>query len=268
MRAGHDRQTELLSGPGEAVASVEDTDAAGVPVRIYHPHCRPSPGMARKTRQRPTVAYFHGGGWVVGSLESFDAVCRALANASGCAIASVGYRLAPEHPFPCALEDCLAATRALGAVGVAGDSAGGNLAAAVARHLRAQLRVQVLVYPVTDAGCNTGSYGAFGAEYGLTAEAMRRYWELYLDGADGFQPDASPLRAPDLEGVPGGLVVLADHDPLRDEGALFAERAGLDVLELPGTVHGFWRWLAATPRSHEAVAAAGAVLRRALLEGE
>ena len=254
MRAGHDQQTAALSGPGEEVAAVEDTEAGGVPVRIY----RPSPDA-------PVVAYFHGGGWVLGSLDSFDTVCRALANASGCAIASVGYRLAPEFPFPSGLEDCLAATRALEAVGVAGDSAGGNLAAVVARHLRADLRAQVLVYPVTDAGCNTSSYADFGLDYGLNAEGMRRNWELYLGGADGLQPDASPLRSEDLDDLPPGLVILADHDPLRDEGALYAERAGLDVLELPGTAHGFWRWLAVTPRSREAVDAAGAALRRALL---
>jgi acetyl esterase len=253
MRAGHDEQTRLLSGRGEPVAEVEDTEVCGVPVRIY----RPAPDA-------PLVAYFHGGGWVVGSLDSFDVVCRALANASGCAIASVGYRLAPEQPFPSGLEDCFVVTRALGAVAVAGDSAGGNLAATVARRLREHLRFQLLIYPVCDAGCNTPSYNEFGARHGLTAEGMQRFWGLYLDGADGLHPDASPLRADDLDGVPPGLVLLADHDVLRDEGRLYAERAGLDVLELPGTVHGFWRWLAVTPRAREAVDAAGAALRAAL----
>ena len=254
VRAGHDQQTAELSGPGEEVAEVEDAEAAGVPVRIY----RPAPGA-------PLVAYFHGGGWVSGSIDSFDTACRALANASGCAIASVGYRLAPEDPFPAPLHDCLAATRALEAVAVAGDSAGGNLAAVVARRLREQVRFQLLVYPVLDAGCNTPSYGAFGEDYGLTAESMRRFWNLYVDGYDGLDPDLSPLRANGHADLPPGLVVLASHDVLRDEGRQYAERAGLDVLELPGTTHGFWRWLAVTPRSREAIDAAGAALRRALI---
>ena len=256
IRAAHDELTAQVSGPGEEVGAVEDVDAGGVPARIYRP--RDARGDA------PLVAYFHGGGWVCGSIDSFDTACRALANASGCSVASVGYRLAPEHPFPAPLEDCLAATRALAATAVAGDSAGGNLAAVVARHLRDQLRFQLLVYPVTDAGLNTRSYIEFGEGFGLTSQGMRRNWELYLDGADGLQPDASPLRAEDLDGVPPGLVVLADHDPLSDEGRLYAERAGLDVLELPGTVHGFWRWLAVTPRAREAITAAGAALRAAL----
>jgi acetyl esterase len=252
-RAGHEQETAHLSGPGDPVEAVEDADAAGVPVRIYRP-----------AADAPLVAYFHGGGWACGSIESFDTACRALANASGCAIASVGYRLAPEAPFPGPLQDCLAVARALEPAAVAGDSAGANLAAVVARHLRDRLRFQLLVYPVVDAGCNTPSYNAFGQGWGLTAESMRRWWDVYLDGADGLHPDASPLRADDLDGVPPGLVVLASHDVLRDEGAEYAARAGLDVLEVPGTIHGFWRWLARTPRAHEAIAAAGEALRRAL----
>lgn len=253
VRAAHDQQTERLSGPGEEVAEVVDTEAAGVPVRIY----RPAPDA-------PVVAYFHGGGWVCGSIDSFDTACRALANASGCAIASVDYRLAPEAPFPAPLEDCLAATRALDAVGVAGDSAGGNLAAVVARRLRDRIRFQLLVYPVLDAGCNTPSFADFGEDYGLTAACMRRFWNIYTDGHDGMEPDLSPLRADDVGDVPPGLVILASHDPLRDEGRIYAERAGLEVLEMPGTAHGFWRWLAVTPRSREAIDAAGSALARAL----
>jgi acetyl esterase len=253
VRAGHEQQTAELSGPGEEVAAVEDVVAGGVPVRVYRP-----------AADAPLVAYFHGGGWVSGSIDSFDTACRALANASGCAIASVGYRLAPEDPFPAPLHDCLTATRALEAVAVAGDSAGGNLAAVVARRLREQVRFQLLVYPVLDAGCNTPSYGRFGEGYGLTAESMRRFWNLYTDGHDGLDPDVSPLRANGRGDVPDGLVVLASHDVLRDEGRQYAERAGLDLLEVPGTTHGFWRWLAVTPRSREAIDAAGAALRRAL----
>ena len=153
------------------------------------------------------ISYFHGGGWVVGSIESFDTACRALANASGAIVGSVGYRLAPEHPFPAALEDCVAAPgprrphpASRGAV--AGDSAGGNLAIAVARRLRDRVRAQALIYPVADAGLNTPSMRDFKERYGLTAAGLQRYWNLYLDGADGFQPDTSPLRAGDLAGLP------------------------------------------------------------------
>ena len=123
-----------------------------------------------------SVAYFHGGGWVVGSIDSFDTACRALANASGAILVSVGYRLAPEHPFPAALEDCAAATRALATrpgepLAVAGDSAGGNLAIGVARRLRDGCAAMALIYPVTDAGLNTPSYRDFKERYGLTAAA-------------------------------------------------------------------------------------------------
>ncbi len=140
-RATHLAETEQLAGRGPEVARVRDDEAGGVPVRIYEPE-----------HADGTVAYLHGGGWVVGNLESVDAVCRALANESRARVVSIDYRLAPEHPFPAALEDALAATRATQADVVAGDSAGGNLAAVVARHLREQIRLQLLVYPVTDAG--------------------------------------------------------------------------------------------------------------------
>jgi acetyl esterase len=224
----------------------------------------------------------HGGGWAVGSIESFDTVCRALANASGAIVASIGYRLAPEHPYPAGLEDALTVVRWLaanagelggdpGRLAVAGDSAGGNLATVVARRLRGELdlRMQALIYPATDAGLNTASYRDFGEGHGLTAASMRRYWNLYLDGADGMQPDTSPLRADDLDGMPPAFVLTADHDPLRDEGEAYAEAlrgAGVEVelRRYAGAVHGFWRWLAAADLSRRAVAEVGAALRAAL----
>jgi acetyl esterase len=268
-RAGHEQETAQLSGPGEEVGEVRDVEAPGtagpIPLRIYHP----------LERAAGVVAYFHGGGWAVGSIDSFDAVCRALANESGAIVASVGYRLAPEHPFPAQLEDCVAATRALierhegEPVAVAGDSAGGNLAIGVARRLRDQVRAQALIYPVCDAGLNTPSYRDFKARYGLTAEGMQRYWNLYLDGADGFQPDASPLRADDLAGLPPTFVLTSEFDVLRDEGEALVQQlreAGVDVTHrrYDGTIHGFWRWMAATPRTREAIAEVGAALRREL----
>jgi acetyl esterase len=205
----------------------------------------------------------------MGGLDSVDAVCRALANASGARVASIDYRLAPEHPYPAAVEDALAAVRALeGDLAVAGDSAGGNLAAVVARRLRERIKLQLLIYPVTDAGVNTPSFTEFSERHGLTAAAMQRFWNLYLNGADGLHPDASPLRADDLAGVAPAYVVTASHDVLRDEGEAYAaalERAGVPVTlkRLDGTIHGFWRWQT-TAIARQAVAEAGAAVRAAL----
>ena len=277
-RAGHEAETKQLSGPGEPVAEVRDLGLDGpggpIPVRVYRPA-----GDGRL----PLVAYLHGGGWAIGSIASFDTVLRALANASGAIVASIDYRLAPEHPFPAGLDDALAAVRGLHAMAaelgadpsrmaIAGDSAGGNLATVVARRLRDEvpLRLQALIYPATDAGCNTPSYREFGEGYGLTAASMQRYLNLYLDGADGLQPDASPLRAADdLTGSPPAFVLTADRDPLRDEGEAYAgalRRAGVAVesRRMPGTIHGFWRWLAATHQSRRAVDDVAAALRGAL----
>jgi len=269
VRADHEREAALLCGPGEPVAEVREVAAPGpagpIPVRIYVP----------AERSGGTVAYLHGGGWAIGSLDSFDGICRALANASGATVASVGYRLAPEHPFPAGLEDCLAATRWLlesgdGPLAVAGDSAGGNLAAAVARHERDRLAFQALIYPVCDPGLDTPSYRAFAEGFGLTALGMRRYWALYLDGA-APGPDAAPALADDLAGLPPALVLTASHDVLRDEGEAYAERlraAGVAVTlrRYEGTIHGFWRWLAATDVAWAAVAEVGAALREALAQ--
>src|SRR5829696_7810747 len=230
-RAAHDREIAVMSGPGEEVAEVRDVEAPGpggpIPVRLFRPlEARaagamtagdapagggaPAAGAAAGDALNgggapaggalPLVAYLHGGGWVVGTLDAFDPVCRALANASGALIASIGYRLAPEHPFPAAADDARAAVRWLAAhagelgadparLGIAGDSAGGNLAAVTARRLRDDgdppLRFQALIYPVCDSSLNTPSYRDNGAGFGLSGESMKRYWELYLDGADG-----------------------------------------------------------------------------------
>jgi acetyl esterase len=265
-RAGHEQETAELAGPGEEVGEVKDVEAPGaarpIPLRVYSP-LEPKGGA---------VAYFHGGGWVVGSIDSFDTTCRALANASGATVVSVAYRLAPEHPFPAALEDCVAATRGVirkhagEPIAVAGDSAGGNLAVGVARRLRDQLAGMALIYPVCDAGLNTPSMRDFKERYGLTAAGLQRYWNLYLDGADGFQADASPLRADDLAGLPSSYVLTSEFDILRDEGEAFVKRlreAGVDVTHrrFDGTIHGFWRWMAATPKTREAIDEVGAALR-------
>jgi acetyl esterase len=235
-RMAHLSETEHLAGQGPDVAHVADETAGGVPVRVYTP-----------TDATGTIAYLHGGGWVLGNLESVDAVCRALAVTANARVVSIDYRLAPEHPFPAGLQDALAATAACGADVVAGDSAGGNLAAVVARRLKERIKLQLLVYPVIDAGVNTPSYREFDERFGLTAKAMQHFWDLYLDGAPGLDPDASPSRAEDLEGLPPAYVLTASHDVLRDEGEAYAkalEGAGVPVTlnRKAGTIHGFWRW--------------------------
>jgi acetyl esterase len=275
-RVAHSAETERLCGPGEPVAEVRDVSvpAAGgdVRVRIYRPEGEP-PGV---------VAYLHGGGWMMGTLESYDSPLRALSNASGAIVAAIDYRLSPEHRFPAALDDSLAGIRWLAAraaelgvdpdrLAVAGDSAGGNLAAVAARRLRGEipLRAQALIYPVTDSALNTPSYREFSDGHGLSAASMRRFWNLYLDGADGSDPDASPLRATDLAGVAPAYVLTAEEDVLRDEGEAYAaalREAGVptELVRWPGTIHGFFRWLAVAAAAREAIDAVGTALRRAL----
>ena len=240
----------------EAVARVEDRSIPGpageIPLRIYWPE---------GDGPHPLLVFFHGGGWVIGDLDSHDGSCHSLTNAARCCVVSVGYRLAPEHRYPAPAEDCFAATRwvvehadELGAdasrVAVGGDSAGGNLAAVVALMARDRggptLHSQILAYPVTDYGFDTASYGANGdGSYGLSDSAMRWYWDLYLSAPeDGAQPYASPLRAEDLSGLPRALVITAEYDPLRDEGEPYAQRltaAGTTTTYTcyEGVVHGF-----------------------------
>ena len=220
-------------------------------VRVYRP---------LSTEILPVVIWFHGGGWVVGTIESHDPVCRALANRTPCVVVAVDYRLAPEAPFPAALEDSWAATQwvaeealKLGAdanrIVVAGDSAGGNLAAAVALRARDQgldLALQVLVYPVTDAEFETESYQRLATGLNLTRAKMEWYWQQYLGGADALNPEASPLRAPDLTGVAPAIVQTAEHDPLLSEGEAYARRleeAGVPVTltRYDAVIHGFIR---------------------------
>src|SRR5215472_11599453 len=256
--AGARKQAEdgapVLFGPKESVAAVEDVEVDGVPVRLY------TPAAADGVR---LIVYFHGGGWVIGSLDTHDGSCRTLANRCGCRVASVGYRLAPEHRFPAAVEDCCTVTRwavdQAASVAAAGDSAGGNLAAVMAlraRDRRLRLLGQALVYPVTDWRFDSASYTRNAEGYGLTLPAMRWYWDHYLGGTDGVHPEASPLRAESLAGVAPALVVVCEFDPLRDEGIAYAERlreAGVPVRlsEYEGMIHGFLRMQAMIDRSHD-----------------
>jgi acetyl esterase len=279
LRAAHDREAPLLSGPGPRLPVVGDLVIDGphgwIPLRAYAPVAR---------RGLPVVAYLHGGGWTVGSIASFDAVARELAVAAGALVVSVGYRLAPEHPFPAPVDEAAAVLRWLAAnaeavggdgarLAVAGDSAGANLATVAARRLRDEggppLRMQALVYPACDAALDTPSARRFASGYGFSAAAMRRFWDLYLDGAAGLHPDASPLRADDLGGLPPAFVATAEADVLRDEGeaygaALRAAGVRATVRRYPGTVHGFWRWIAHSKASRRAIGEVGAALRAAL----
>jgi acetyl esterase len=270
-----------LGGPGEEMANVENRTIPGpagpIPVRIYTPSSGAAP--------RPALVYFHGGGWVLGDLETTDSICRAVANRAECVVVSVDYRLSPEHKFPVPLDDCYAAftwvaehAAEIGVdssrLAVGGDSAGGNLSAAVALRARDEggpaLRLQLLVYPVTDHSFDTVSYKENGDGYLLTKDMMVWFWDHYLTkAADGDDPLASPLRARDLSGLPPAVVFTAEFDPLRDEGEAFAARlaaAGVPVTHTryDGQIHAFWTMLAAMPAASAAADEASAALRKAL----
>jgi acetyl esterase len=266
-------------GPRPEVASVEDLRVPGpdgdVPVRIY------SPGG---TSPLPALVYFHGGGWTICSIETHDATCRELANGAGCVVVSVDYRLAPEHKYPAAAEDCYAATRWVAEKGgefgvdsdriaVGGDSAGGNLAAVVALMARDRgrpaLRHQLLIYPVTNFAFDTPSYRENADGLLLTRAMMEAFWNHYLrDTSDGERHYASPLRAESLEGLPRAHVITAEFDPLRDEGEAYAARlreAGCPVVlsRYDGMIHGFFPMGLVIERSRDAVDEAVRELRAA-----
>ncbi|XXX80961.1 alpha/beta hydrolase [Sorangium sp. So ce134] len=272
--------------PGEAVARVEERAIPGplgdIAARVYWPAGAAAGAL-------PVVVYFHGGGWVVCNLDTHDGVCRALTNLAGCITVSVDYRLAPEHRFPEPLVDCLAAVRwvadnaeRLGGdparIAVAGDSAGGNLAAAVAvashQHGGPGLVHQVLFYPALDARCDMPSCRSLSEGYMLTAAEMRWYWGNYLrSDADRENPLACPLRARDLGGLPAATVITAEYDPLRDDGETYAARlreAGVpvDLKRFDGVLHGFVLVapLVDLAQGKEALAFAGESLRRAFAQ--
>jgi acetyl esterase len=206
--------------------------ASDLPVRVYTPEGR---------GPFPLLVFFHGGGWVLGDLDTHDPICRALCAGSGCVVVSVGYRLAPEHRFPAATDDALAATRwvAEQAAGIggdparlalAGDSAGGNLSAVTALRIRDEggppLRGMLLIYPALGYHTPpTPSYIENAEGYGLTREAALWFWEQYLaDESQAANPHAAPLLAPDLSGLPPALVITAEYDVLRDEGERYVEQ--------------------------------------------
>ncbi len=268
--------TVWVSAPGVPIDSVDDTEIEDIPVRIYKPEAN---GLL------PVLLYFHGGGWVTGNLDLVDSPLRMLAERTPCAIVSVDYRLAPEHPFPAPLEDCYVVTEwvaanalSLGAdparLAVGGDSAGGNLATAVSLKARAlaafDIGLQVLIYPVTDNSLDTPSYLAYSEGYGLTREDMRWFWNHYLP--EGNDPLACVLRAPDLRGLPPALVVLAEFDVLFDEGRAYADRlrkAGVatEVMVCDGMIHGFFRMTKVLDRANRVVADTASHMRVVLSGG-
>jgi acetyl esterase len=244
-----------------------------VPVRAYRP------ASAAKTEVLPALVYFHGGGWTVGDLDTHDVLCRELANGARCEVFSVEYRLAPESPFPAAVDDCIAATEFVskhsksGRIAVGGDSAGGNLAAVVALHARdaggPPLCFQLLIYPATDQNLDTDSLGRNGRDYLLTRPLMERFRANYLPRpADYTDWRASPALAKSHAGLPPAFVLTAGFDPLLDEGRQYVEllaRAGVEVAyrDYPDMIHGFILMGGVLDTANAAVADCCAQLRRA-----
>lgn len=271
-----------IPAPPVEIAERRDVTIEGrdVPIRarLYHP----APGTAL-----PLTLFFHGGGWVHGTLDTHDRLAAALANEAECAVLSVDYRLAPEHPFPAAYNDALAAVEwakaqaaTLGIdanrIALAGDSAGGNLAAAAARSLAGDpaIRHQLLFYPALDAGCTAKSFGADHAGF-LSSAQMRWYWDQYAPSGDRHDlaenPHASPAAGAVSPDTPKATIVVAGNDPLHDEGAAYAEKlqaAGVSATlqSYPGAIHGFASMIGMVPLADEAVSAAAQVLRDCLGE--
>ncbi|MGY1812103.1 alpha/beta hydrolase [Blastococcus sp. SYSU D00820] len=266
-----------LYPPGPEVARAEDVVVPGpggdLPARVLAP-----------ARPRGVLLYLHGGGWVVGSIAEHEALGRTLADRTGCTVVLGSYRLAPEHPWPAALEDAQAALEWVDAhraelagadapLVVAGDSAGANLATVLARRARdaggPAIALQVLVYPVTDADFTTASYTDPANQLALNRQTLQWFWDHYAPADRRSDPDVAPLRAPDLSGLPPAVVVTAEHDVLRDEGAAYAERlraAGVPVeyRDFPGQMHGFFTMVGLLPGHTEAVDHVAAAIRETL----
>lgn len=257
-------QTLALSRRGpqyvpEPVASVTDQHSpGGVPVRVYEP-LDPRGG---------TLIFLHGGGWVVGDVETHDPLCRRVANGTGARVVSVDYRLAPEHPFPAGLDDAEEVLHWLWTedpgrpLGVAGDSAGASLTAGMALRARDKqlpLAAQLMFYPATDPAMTSPSFAENGAGYFLTGRDMAWFYQQYLPGAPGRAPEAD-LGHADVVGVAPAIVATAEFDPLRDEGIAYAARladAGVPTQHVPGPglIHGFAAFLGAADAADAAVAA-------------
>jgi acetyl esterase len=268
-----------LGGPEEPVARVDTRVIPGpveIPVRVYRPSL---------AADLPVLMYFHGGGFVICNLDSHDRECRSLANASGCVVVSVDYRLAPEHKFPAAVEDaysttCYVAEHAAefgidpNRIAVAGDSAGGNLAAVVALMARDRkgpsLKFQLLIYPLTDVLDDSPSMREYGENHFLTRDLMDWFMEQYFaTDADRQSPQASPLRAADLRGLAPAMIITGECDPLRDQGEAYADRlrsAGVPVVlkRYEGMIHPFVSLAGIVEGGRLAIDEAAAAVRQAL----
>ncbi|MBV7495065.1 alpha/beta hydrolase [Pseudomonas sp. PDM24] len=259
-----------MYGQGPEMGNVHDvlvhSGGATIEARLLVPRATP----------KALMVYFHGGGWVTGHIDDFDTLGRKLAERTGCAVLLVNYRLAPEARFPAAIDDGMNALQWAAAQGrellgsdsllpliVAGDSAGGNIAAVVTRRARDKgqphIAAQVLLYPVTDADFERPSYLDPNLQPLLTGEMMRWYWDHYLpDAAQRQHPDASPLQVNDVRGLPPTLLITAEYDPLRDEGEAYAARlvdAGVPMQfeRYPGQFHGFVSFVNVLPGSAAAI---------------
>lgn len=268
VREGYVVARGFLSEKPE-VANVEDRAIPGpagdIPVRIYTPA-----GQG----PYPILVYYHGGGWVIGDLDTSEGISRAFANAAACIVVSVGYRLAPEHKYPAAVDDAFAALNWIAEhaaeiggdphrIAVFGESAGANLSAIVAQLAKEAggptLAYQVLAYPVTNMAFDTESYQQNGEAYYLTEESMRWFWGLYLnDESEGADPKASPLLRDDVSGLPPGIVLTPEYDPLRDEGEAYGKRlkeAGVDfeIWRAEGMIHDFLGMTNILPEAKSAI---------------
>ncbi len=285
-RVYRDRRGALQPNP-PAVGEVRELLATGphgsIPLRLYRPLT--SAGAAGEAL--PVLVYFHGGGWVIGDLDTHDTLCRELANAAGCAVVATDYRMGPEHRFPAAVDDCIAATdwvrreaRALGLdasrMAVGGDSAGGNLAAVVAiaaRDAGMPLVFQLLIYPATDQQRGAPSHSVNGQGYLLTSDTMNYFHDHYItDPAHDLDWRASPLLHTDHARLPPALVLTAGYDPLRDEGLYYAQAlsdAGNRATHVcfERQIHGFILMGRVIDEANAAVAMCADELRRGLARG-
>jgi acetyl esterase len=255
-----------LAGKIEPLAAIENRFIPGptsdLAIRIYRP----------TTKSQRTIVYFHGGGWVLNFLDIYDASLARLANQSSATIVSVSYQKAPEHPYPTPFDDCYSTLAWITShmkelelsdvIGVAGDSAGANLAAAVALKARDQhihLAFQLLIYPCLDRNFSTESYRANATGYGLSTQAMQWFWEQYLQGNEhDFDPYAVPQRAQSLAGVAPAIILTAQYDPLLSDGenyqaALLNDGVTVSYRQFDGMIHGFFTNLAVTPTAVTAI---------------
>lgn len=267
-RAAMEKSREVFSGDPIELPRVEDlyadTPVGKIPLRLYAPSTEI--GL-------PMVVFYHGGGWVLGSLDSHDHPCRMLAQRSGCMVIAVDYRLAPEHKFPAPVDDAWAALEWIAAngktlggnperLGVCGDSAGGNLAAVAAQRAAAHggpaIAHQILIYPVTDYDFTRPSMDAYGEGFLLTLQGMRWFWDHYLDKPENAEnAEACPIKASSLSGLPPAMVITAEMDVLRDEGEAYARRLKTEgvptrLVRYEGVIHGFFS-MTISPRTREII---------------